>query len=158
MQRLQAVPVDDGVIVGDAAPLVPAGEYVGQFTHSETAVLFKTKRFPGAPKLFLHFRLVEIGPHNGTVLYRPYNVAALIGTPGRGGRFRASRRSDLVHELAIVYGRAFRPDRINLQPLSRVLVRLLVRVVERDREQREIPEPLRYSVIQRLIGLEAGTP
>ncbi len=155
--RLRSVPLDDGLIEGEVPPLVPAGVYVAQFTGHDTAVLFQhsRKRKP-APKVFLHFKLVELGPHHGVRLWRAYNVRELIGCPGRGGRFKVSRRSDLVRELAVIYQSRLRLDRISFADLKRVLVRVRVRTVEVDQRQRQIPEPLRYSIIAELIGAETG--
>lgn len=149
--RLQVAQPADGLIEGTAPPLVPPGMYAGQFLHHETALLFRH-----APKVFLHFRLVDMGPHNGKLLWRPYNVRELIGRVGRGGRFKVSRRSDLVRELAAISGQRFRLDRISFDSMRHILVRLRVRVVQRDQRQRQIPEPLRYSIVAELIGVETG--
>ncbi len=154
---LSVVEVADGLIEGDAIPRVPEGGYAAQFIEHDTAMLFQhsRKRKP-APKLFLHFKLVELGPHHGVRLWRAYNVRELIGCPGRGGRFKVSRRSDLVRELAVIYQSRLRLDRISFADLKRVLVRVRVRTVEVDQRQRQIPEPLRYSIIAELIGAETG--
>ncbi len=147
--NLRSVPLDDGLIEGRPPPLVPAGIYVARYLSHETALAFGK-----ALKLFVHFELVELGPHQGKRLFRAYNLA---GQPGKGGRFRASWRSDLVREVAIVLGHTFRPDRINLRDLRNRLVRVRVRVVDRDYRQREIPPALRYAIVAELVGLEVGS-
>ncbi len=157
---LCVVEVADGLIEDDALPRarVPEGVYAAQFIEHDTAMLFQhsRKRKP-APKLFLHFKLVELGPHLGVRLWRAYNVRELIGCPGRGGRFKVSRRSDLVRELAAtVYQRRLRLDRISFADLRRVLVRVRVRTVEVNQRQKQIPAPLQYSIVDEIIGLEAG--
>jgi len=144
------VSLDDGIIEGDQWPLVPDGEYVVRFLRHDTATVFRT------PKLFLRFEI--IGPtHAGALLYAAFRVKHLKGQPGKNGRFVIHRGSDLVRQLATIHGWNMRLDRISLRSLRHCLLRVRTRTVEKDHKQRLKPEVLRYSVVDELRSIEAGT-
>lgn len=144
------VPIEDGIVEGAQWPLVPDGEYVVRFIRHETATVFKT------PKLFIHLELV--GPtHQGARLYAAYRVKRLIGQPGKSGRFVISSRSELLIQLARIYGRQMRMDRVSLRALRHCLLRVRTRTVTTDYRQRPLPEALRYSVVAELLDIEAGS-
>ncbi len=146
-----AVSLDDILVEGDQYPLVPDGEYVARFLLHETAVVFRT------PKVFLHFELVDFGRYFKTQLWQAYRVRRLIGTPGKGGRFALGRRSELFLDLARLYDKSIRPDRISLSSLKDVLLRVRTRTVTTDYKQRPLPEHLHYSVIDSIMGVEIGS-
>ncbi len=110
------VPLDDVLVDRCKWPLLPEGEYLMAYTHHETAVVFKT------PKVFVHLRITEPGPHLNQRLYAPYRVTELIGRPGKNGRFKLRHRSELYLTLCWLYeARRLRPDRVSLRDLKRLL-------------------------------------
>lgn len=145
------VPLDDVLVDGEDWPCIPAGFYLAQYTHHDTATVFSTS------KVFLHFKIVEPGPYFGVRLYRAYRASDLVGRPGRNGRFRLKKRSELYLTMCWLYeGRNLRPDRVSLRDLKNVMLRVSTRIVERDYKQRPLPEALRYSVVDEIKGIEVG--
>ncbi len=143
---------DDIELDGEIPPLIPEGEYVVRYMKYDTHYMF------GGLKLFVHFEIVDSGPHCGTKLYRPYRVVDAGGKKGKGRRrFKVRPRSQLFLDLVRLFDRKLRPDRISLACLTPVLLRVRVRTVSRDYKQRPLPESIRYSVISDLIAIEAGT-
>jgi hypothetical protein len=142
--------LDEVIIEGNAWPLVPDGEYVMRLLHHETVVAFRT------PKVVLHLQIVELGPHHGKRLLRAYRVKELIGKRGRGGRFKLNRRHELFLTLARLYDTRLRHDRISLRALTKVLLRATTRTVTTDYQGRPLPACLHYSVVDQLVGIEAG--
>ena len=109
------------------------------------------------PKVFVHFEIVDLGPHHGLKLYRVFRVSELIGKPGRNGRFKLKKRSDLFLELCRLYqNQRVRPDRISLRDLKGLILNVMVRTVTKDYRQKVLPEMLKYSVIGDVRGIEAG--
>ena len=49
-------------------PKIPEGVYEGVFVRQEMAVVFK------CPKIFVYFRITELGQHHGVELFRAYRV------------------------------------------------------------------------------------
>lgn len=151
------IPIDDGEVEGTFWPLLPAGEYIATFTHHETAVVFKTKKHPGTPKVYMHFKIAKPPEYAGKHLYGAFRVTELLNQPGKNGRFKLRPRSELYMMICKLYPRDVRPDRISLRALRPVLLKVNVKTVERDYLQRPLPENLRYSVVNG-FSLEAGTP
>lgn len=141
----------DGEVVGDDWPLLTAGEYQVQMLHHETSVIFQT------PKVYIHFKILDPGEHHGARVFRAFRVRSLIGRPGKWGRFRLSRGSDLFRTLCRLYPNDPRPDRVSLRALKNTVLRVNVRTVNTDRRQRELPPVCRYSVIDEILSVEAGS-
>lgn len=143
--------LDDILIEGGALPLVPPGEYSAQYIRHETKMVF------GTPKVFIWFKIVEPGQAFGKDLYRPFRVKALVGKPGRNGRIKLGRQSELFLVLCQLYEhRQMRPDRISLRDLQNVILRVKVRTVDRDYKQRPRPEMTKYSVVGDILGVDVG--
>jgi len=104
--------------------------------------------FGKAPKVFLRFEIVEHGEFfdKGIRLARPYRVRKVL-TSGKGGKFVLDAGGDLFRMLARVLDVKQRRDRITLRALRHLPLRIRTRTVRVDREQREIPEIARYSVV-----------
>lgn len=147
----KSVPLDEIVIDGPDWPLIPDGEYAVAYIHHETALVFNT------PKIFIHFKIIDIGPYQGIRLYRAYRARELIGRPGKNGRFKLSRRSELYIALCWLYqARKMRPDRITLRDLKQLILKVSVRTVKKDYKQRLLPDSLHYSVVSEIKGIEVG--
>ena len=145
------VRLDDVLVDGPVWPLIPDGRYLTKYTHHDTARVFNTA------KVFMHFEIVEPGPYFGVRLMRAYRASGLIGKPGRNGRFRLKRRSELFLDLCrLDERRKRRPDRVSLRDFKDVVLWVTTRTVVRDYKQRPLPEVLRYSVIDELKEIEVG--
>lgn len=149
--HLRAGELDEVVVEhGKIWPLVAEGMYQAVFTGHETAWLFKSC------KVFLHFKIVTPGEHFEKKLFRAYRVRTLIGAPGPGGRFKLKPRSDLFLMLCRVLDLKARPDRISLRDLKHCVLGISTRTVKADFKQKELPDFLRYSVVDEVLGKETG--
>lgn len=146
------VSVDDGagLIDGKAWPLVPSGTYSAAYLHYETGKAFNV------PRVYLHFKIVDLGPHCGVILYRAYRAKSISGKRPKGGAFKAPRNGDYVREMAAILNLRGRVDRIPPSMLRGFVVRIEVEEVVLDYRQRQLAPALRYSVVRRLICIEAG--
>jgi hypothetical protein len=102
--------------------------------------------------------VTDAGEFFGVRVSRYYNVRKLIGKPGRNGRFNAHWNCDLVREYSALISDPKRTDRIYFDRLKPLILRGLVRTVSKTAKQQDWPEALRYSVVERLSGIEAGVP
>jgi len=137
------------IIEGAAPPHIKSGVYDLVFDFYETVLLLGR-----APKLVLWFRIANEGESFGTRLPRYYNVKRIIGKPRRSGDFRIGWKADFIREYVSLFGMPQRLDRIAMGGFKNHLIRGKVKTVTNDLRQRDIPEPLRYSVIQELRGIK----
>ena len=93
-------------------PRVPDAEYRAVLARHETAMVFRT------PKVFLRFRIVDIGPHFETILFRAYRVHKLRSKPGPGGQIGLRPGNELFADLVRLLDIRARPDRISLRDLE----------------------------------------
>lgn len=138
----------DGSLV-DAPPQLPDGEYLVKYLHHETAYVFKT------PKVFIHFEIYD-GPHGGKRVYAAYRVKEIQGKPRRGGRVKVRHSHQLYRQFVALSGYRERPDRIALRRLRSTLLRVRLRTVTNDASQNDLPPALHYTVVDCLLGVEAG--
>lgn len=130
--------------------LVPPGIYSLKFTHWWTGIMFGRSQ-----KLALCFKTVDFGENFDTEVRRWYNVK-VRGRTGRNGQFSAGWGSDLLREYVAIIGTRKRNDRIALNAYSGLIVRAEVGTVNSTRTQEKLPIDLQYSVIRKLVGVEAG--
>jgi hypothetical protein len=140
---------EGGVDYGDQV-LIPDGTYQAVFLHHETHPSFRSA------KVFLHFRIVDLGPGYEKSLYRAYRAKRIEGKPGRGGRFRLHPRSELFLMLCRVNGVRARPDRVSTSWLKGLLLEVRTRTVTHDFRQRPLAEFMRYSVVDDVIQVLGG--
>lgn len=133
----------------DTAPLVPPGEYHVHYLGHETSFMFNSA------KVFVHFQINE-GEHNGVKLYRAYRVKSIKGKPRRYGSFKLGHTHELYRQFVRMTGTKERADRISLARLKGCGLRVSVRTVRKDSKQRELPEPLQYSVVDEMLAVEVG--
>lgn len=133
----------------NAQPLIPDAVYVVRFLGWETIFMFRTS------KILLRFEVAE-GDHAGVRLIRAYRVQRLIGRPGKGGRFKLGRGSDLLRDVVRLIDLRVRPDRVSLAFLKGRLWQVKTRTVVTDYRQRPIPEALRYSIVDEIVCAETG--
>lgn len=146
---LSLVPAAEGEVEHVPA-LVTAGEYLVKFSHWHTCLLFGKQG-----KLAIVFTVCDLGAHFGTRLLRWYNVR-LRGKSGHNGKFSTGWGSDLLHEYVRLVGMTTRCDRIALTRYSGLLIRAKVETVTTSRTQGILPDALHYSVIRKLLSIEAG--
>lgn len=124
-------------MANEDCPLITPGEYLATYVQHTGVLVF------GCPKVRVDLRLIV---HPNVVLSRWYRVA------DHRGRVRASRHSDIVRELSAVLGRRERCDRIPINALQGMLVRVFVNTVTKDHRQGRLADINRYSTIEKLIG------
>lgn len=107
-------------------------------------------------KVYLLFRIYG-GPHDGVLIYMGKN-ADLKGKMGWGCEFRLGKRRDLFAQLRGLGFPGLKPGkRVNLAPLCAVVLDVELGLVEKDMKQRPIPEEHRYSVVRRIVSVDAGS-
>ena len=136
--------IDFAVDLKFLPPKIPEGLYKAVFVRAETAVVFK------CPKIFLYFRIVQMGSFYETELYRPYRVYAIAGK-GRSTKFTLKPRSELLRMLRRISGSPVRRDRASLSVLRGKVLQIQVRTVTKDYRQRVLPDFDQYSVIEDVI-------
>lgn len=144
----------EGEIVFDTtnrAPLIAPGDYEAIYIHHETKFIYQ------CPKVFVWFRVVSPGHAFDTMVYRAYRVKHLTTKQGKNGGFKASRGSDIYHDLGRILNIRLRPDRVSASALRGVVCSVRVRTVERDYKQRPLLEWDKYSVIDSLLHAETET-
>lgn len=140
---------EDGKLV-DAPPLLPAGVYQAYYLRHETAYMFKS------PKVFVHFKIFD-DEYTGIRLYRAYRVKELKGKPRRGGGFKLRHTHELYRQFTTLTQVRERPDRVSLQRLRNCIIKLSVRTVTKDARQRDLIPALQYSVVDRMLSVDAGS-
>ena len=122
-------------------PKIPEGVYQGVFVRQEMAVVFK------CPKIFVYFRITELGQHHGVELFRAYRVNTQP-RPGKSPKLILKPRSELLRMIQRLSGEKVRRDRASLSTLRGKLLKITVRTVTKDYRQRDLPEYDQYSVIE----------
>ena len=149
--RLSSVLLDDFEIEEGSRVLVPAGVYNVAFVTWSTALMFGK-----AKKLGLTFRITDFGDYFGKDVMRWYNIRRFIGAVGPHGRFKATKGSDFIADYVRLVGMPTRTDRASLSKYEKILIRAQIVTVQKNFVQSDISEPLQYSVVRRLIAVEAG--
>ena len=135
-------------IIYDEWPLIQPGEYTFQYVSHSTWMMFGRR-----PKLVIEFSIVNDDGYSGIKLNKYYNVKNLKGKHGRNGNITITRALNFTRD----YYRIFPgnpPKRLDRIPMSRfegVEVLGKVITVTRGYDQKEIPEPLQYSVITEIF-------
>ena len=150
---------DDSPNVGDIEvdssqnwPLLPDGEYEACFIRQEIVSL---RMFKGETRLFAHFEILDNGSRIGTKIYGAWRI--LRSSSSGKQRISVGRNSNLYIMLCRVYGYRIRPDRISFQALRGCLLKIKTRTVKKNFRQLVSPECLRYSVVDDIISIEAGS-
>lgn len=128
-------------------PKVRPGFHTVMLDSWSTALMFQGK----APKLICIFAIVSSGEDHGKRIPRYYNVKRIKGKPSVRGAFQATATGDFAREFYTLtnYG-GRRLDRLPMTLLEGLTIRCEIETVTSARG-REIPEPLQYSKISRLI-------
>lgn len=132
------------------APPIPDAEYIVEFNHYYTSVMFKER----SPKVSLVFNIVE-GEYAGYQLTRHYSVKRLIGETGRNGHFQATSKTCA---LMMEYCRCFpdqkieRYDRLPMSRWKEGRFRVRTKTPLKNHKGVLVPNQLRSSVIEEIKG------
>ena len=132
----------------DKPILIPDGEYRASYVRHQTW-LFRGQY----PKLIITFAIQDFGEFYLKHICAFYNVKKLTGKPKIDGHFSLGWRSSFMFDYSTCFGTPPRKDRISMCRFKNVLVDIKTRIVARNREQREYPEGMRYSVVDHIIGV-----
>jgi len=133
-------------VVSEKLILIPEGLYKARFIDHDCGVMFARQA-----KLMALFEITE-GDYQGVMLSRYYNIK-----PSRGSvtkqKWKVGRSSDLLRELCDCTLKSYR--RLDQLPLtdwreSCQVVQVKVKTVKTSANQQAIPEPIQYSVIERV--------
>lgn len=128
-------------------PKIPEGVYEGVFVKHEIATVFKCQ------KIFVYFRITQLGPYYGLELFRAYRVNTQT-RPGKSAKLILKPRSELLRMIQHISGENIRRDRASLSVLKGKILRLKVRTVTKDYRQRDLPEFNQYSVIEDITCID----
>jgi hypothetical protein len=127
---------------------LPEGEYTAAYKW-HTTWLFKGRY----PKVVITFVIQDYGEHFEKEINAYYIVKSLKGKPRKRGSFSAGWKSNFMLDYTTLYGKPERKDRFNMSNFNNGFVKIEVRTVKKNRDQREYPESLQYSVVSRILGL-----
>lgn len=127
-------------------PKIPDGVYEAVYLRCESANVFTCS------KVFVYFRITELGQYHGQVLYRPYRAHA-VSKMGKSAKFMLKPRSELLRMLRKIGGENIRRDRASLSVLVGKVLKIKVRTVTKDYRQRDLPEHDQYSVIEDVMSV-----
>lgn len=141
--------------VDEGYPLIPDAIYKAICCGAEVKPTYKTL------KCYLRFRIAE-GEHTGKILFRAYNVAGKIipgRGPGTGPRPRLTRGLDFFKMLCRVLNLPAntKAHRVSTRELQGRLCKISTRTVQRDYQQKPLAEAARYSVVDDVLSIEAGS-
>lgn len=129
--------------------LVPDGEYNVVYTGHQTHMFFNR-----APKVVFWFRIVDMGGQFEELIPRYYNVKRFKGKPGKNGDFIPGRSSEFIRDYCRLFAVPIkRLDRVPLSEFKKVVIKVRTRTVARDSKQKRLPDALKYSVIDEVIGI-----
>ena len=126
---------------------IPDGEYQVSYRHHATWLYMG--RFP---KIVVTFRIADLGEHFDKPILAYYNPSKIVGKPRKNGHFHAGWRSRFMWDYTACFGKPIRKDRISMCRFKEHLVRAKVRTVTHNRDQKQYPEGLEYSIVSELLG------
>lgn len=133
--------------------LLSDGDYDAHVVYAETWTRRSDRRW--APRLVVWWRIVDPG-HMGIVLPAWYRIIAACGKR----RYRVAPRARLQMDLSVMLDRRPPTDRFPLEDLRDHIYRVRTRTVTTTADdygyaKREFPKPMRYSVVQEVVGIVA---
>jgi len=142
------IPIHSGQIWGDELSLIPEKNYEFVFFDYSTKLMLGKN-----PKLVLRFKIMDFGDYFELILSKYYGVRKLVGKPGKYGGFLVGRKSKFLREFLTLFPdqSVKRLDRIPMSRFQGVIIKGKVKTVVKGFDQRKIPEPLQYSVIEDLL-------
>ena len=136
-----------GYLDDDPRPWIPDGEYELNFLDYSTVMVFRQA------KVVARFKIVTPGKYSDLVLERWYRVRRLNGSAKKRGNFTVGASSDYYRDYCRLIGRPSRKDRLSFAKLRSKIVVGTTRTVTIDRDQCDLGEVGKYSVIDKLVRL-----
>jgi len=138
---------DEFELDNNLPPKIKPGKYEVMMKNYYTAMMYGGK----APKLILDFVIVGQCKEFGSVIPKYYNALNLIGRPRKRGRFKVGKKSDFARDFFdFIHCGTARMDRLCVSHFEGIRFLAEIVTVKRARN-RNIPEPLQYSKIGRLL-------
>lgn len=130
----------------DFRALVPDGEYTVRYLE------YCTVTYKGDGKIRMKFAIIE-SEYQGTPIEGFRNVK-LRGPAGKNGKFSVTAMSKFLREFATVFSdrKHLRKDRVSPNAFKDIDLRAVAKEVGKDGQGYKIPQSLRYSVIDRILG------
>lgn len=122
-------------------------EYVPDKTYEAVVVRWERGEFYQRKKLYLWWRIVSIGPHEGKELFMAFNV------------FRKITKSSKYYQAWVLANKGVRPkknDRMSPKIFRDKVFSIKTRTVVSGRKQGELDQDDRYAVVDEILELCAG--
>lgn len=131
---------------------IPSGRYTVAFDSFHTENFYKGGN---TPKLVLNFHVIDFGEHFETPLQRYYQVAEIGKKPEKGGWFKAKGQSShfIMEYVTCFHYVPKRRDRVPMEIWKSHGYKVKVKDVVETANQDKIPQLLKYSVIEKIIGV-----
>ena len=133
-------------------PQIPPGMYTVAYDTFHTENFYKGGK---TPKLVLSFHVIDIGEYFETPLKRYYQVADIGKKPQKEGSFKAKGQSSqfIMEYVTCFHYVPKRRDRVPMEVWKRHGYKVRVKDVIETANQDKIPQLLKYSVIEKIIGV-----
>lgn len=122
-------------------------EHIPDGTYEALATRYNCAEFYQREKLYIWFRVVSIGPHEGKELFMAFNV------------FRRITKSSKYYQAWVLANKGAKPkknDRIGPKIFKNKIFTIKTRTVVLGRKQTEFAQDDRYSVVEELLDVCAG--
>ncbi|MFC3193604.1 hypothetical protein ACFODZ_05020 [Marinicella sediminis] len=141
------IPFKSNLSAIDETHLIKEGVYEATLNTWETTISF------GLPRLILYFTITECGEHFGKTFRKFYYVKKLNGKPKIKGKFIAKCSGSFLKHWYKVFPKIkrLRTDRVPMQNLNGIVIKVKVRTVKKDFEGDKLPEQMQYSVVDELL-------
>jgi hypothetical protein len=145
------IPIHSGQIWGQELPLIPEGIYDLSYCDYSTCLMLGKN-----PKVVINFQIMDFGDQFLKIIPKYYGVKKLSGKPRKNGGFMVGRKSKFLRDFLTLFpGQSVkRVDRIPMSRFQGVIIKGKVKTVVKGFDQRKIPEPLQYSVIEDLLKIK----
>jgi len=122
-------------------------EHVPDKTYEAIVVRYDRGEFYQRKKLYLWWKIISIGPHEGKELFMAFNV------------FKKITKSSKYYEAWVLANKGVRPkknDRMSPKVFKDKIFSIRTRTVISSKKQGEIDKADRYSVVDEILELCAG--
>lgn len=146
LEKVVSLPSSDRLTLN---PIVPDGEYLFRVLTYATCIKF------GEARLEVKCSIID-GEYFGTNLSRWYCLDGLKGKPGDKGKFIPKKTGDFLIEYCKIFPlqRITRLDRIPMDNIFNLVIRARTRTVDKNNQQKKLPNQLQHSVIAEFLKAE----
>ena len=103
------------------------------------------------PKVVITFSIQDFGEFYLREINAYYNVRRIVGKPSKNGHFVLGWKSNLMLDISNIFGPQPRMDRISMCRFNKKLIKVQTKTVKYNRDQREYPENMHYSVVCKML-------